>query len=68
MKPQSMLVETTGQFDGRMFPVCGYHGPIAAMMGLHHLIHYFDWKGKENVSMAEIAPKMKRFYRIAREQ
>ena len=62
MSPGSLLVETVGQFDGRMLPVCGYHGPIAAMMGLHHLIHYFDWKGGEDVNMTEIASKAKLFY------
>jgi hypothetical protein len=44
MPPDSMIIELVAQFDGRMLPVCGYHGPLAAVFGVHHYIHYWDWK------------------------
>ncbi len=31
MKPGSLLVEIVDVLDGRMLPVCGYHGPLAAL-------------------------------------
>lgn len=42
---RSVLLEITGIFDGRMLPVCGYHGPLAAIYGVHHVIHHYDSKG-----------------------
>mmetsp|Transcript_23289 Transcript_23289/g.22446 ORF Transcript_23289/g.22446 Transcript_23289/m.22446 type:complete len:578 (+) Transcript_23289:171-1904(+) len=44
MPPDSLIIELVAQFDGRMLPVCGYHGPLAAVFGVHHYIHYWDWK------------------------
>lgn len=44
MPPDSLVIELVAQFDGRMLPVCGYHGPLAAVFGVHHYIHYWDWK------------------------
>ena len=29
MPPNSLVIELAAQFDGRMQPVCGYHGPLA---------------------------------------
>ena len=42
MRPGGVVVELVGEFDGRMTPVCGYHGPLAAVFGLHHYIYYYD--------------------------
>jgi hypothetical protein len=42
MRPGSVLVEIIGQYDGRMVPVCGFHGPLAAVFGVHHFIYYYD--------------------------
>lgn len=33
MKPETVLVEIIGKFDGRVLPVCGYHGPLASLFG-----------------------------------
>ena len=29
MPPNSLIVELAAQFDGRMQPLCGYHGPLS---------------------------------------
>lgn len=42
MNAGSLLFEIVGQFDGRMLPVCGFHGPLAAVFGIHHYIYYYD--------------------------
>jgi capsular polysaccharide biosynthesis protein len=38
MPPGSLVVEIVGQFDGRMTPLCGYHGPLAAIYGAMHAL------------------------------
>eukprot|EP01036_Dinobryon_divergens_P024614 gene24614-33082_t len=43
MPRNSLIVELTGEWDGRMLPVCGYHGPLCAACGHHHYIHHYDW-------------------------
>lgn len=62
MAPGSLLLEIVGVFDGRMLPVCGYHGPLAAIFGVHHLIHYYDWKGGKPLSMQNATDKALRFF------
>lgn len=52
--PGGILVEITGQFDGRMMPLCGYHGALAAIFGVHHYIYYYDWKGGEQLNPNEV--------------
>jgi hypothetical protein len=43
------VVELIGEFDGRMTPLCGYHGPLAAVFGLHHYVYYYDsWTSSLN--------------------
>ena len=44
MPPHGVVVEVVAGFDGRMLPLCGYHGPLAATVGVHHYVHYYDWK------------------------
>jgi len=44
MDPGTVLYEIVGKFDGGMLPLCGYHGPLASVYGLHHAIYYYDWK------------------------
>ena len=48
MRPGSLVVELVGDFDGRMGPVCGYHGPLSAIFGVHHYIHYFEYRDISN--------------------
>lgn len=62
MKPNSLLIEITGQFDGRMMPVCGYHGPLAAIFGVHHYVYYYDWRGGESIDSEQLAEHTKAFY------
>lgn len=38
MKPGSIVVEIVGQFDGRMTPLCGFHGPFASVYDIHHYV------------------------------
>jgi hypothetical protein len=44
MRPESLVVELVGEFHGNTMPYCGFHGPLAANYGVHHYIHYWDWK------------------------
>ena len=62
MKPNTVLIEITGQFDGRMMPVCGYHGPLAAIFGVHHYVYYYDWRGGAKLNSTDVAIESKVFY------
>ena len=62
MRPGSLLVEIVGQFDGRMLPLCGYHGPLASIFGVHHYIYYYDWKAAEELNPTAIALQAWGFY------
>jgi len=64
MPPNSLLMEIMGQFDGRMLPLCGYHGSLAASFGVHHALHYYDWKGNEQLNAREVAKQTLAFYSI----
>jgi len=62
MPPHSLLMEIVGQFDGRMLPLCGYHGSLAASFGVHHVLHYYDWKGDEQLNARQVAIQTLSFY------
>ncbi len=62
MRPGSLLVEIVGQFDGRMLPLCGYHGPLVSIFGVHHYIYYYDWKAAEALDASAIAKEAYEFY------
>jgi capsular polysaccharide biosynthesis protein len=61
MPPDAIIVEIVGQFDGRMLPVCGYHGPLAATFGVHHYIHYYDFKGNQTLDFELVAKEVLEF-------
>ncbi len=46
------------EFDGRMTPLCGYHGPNAALYGLHHYIHYYDAIGLDDLNYDELLHRL----------
>lgn len=54
MKPGGLVIELVGEFDGRMLPVCGYHGPLASLFGLHHYINYYDFFSGEDVNISQV--------------
>lgn len=62
MPPNSLLVEIVGQFDGRMLPYCGYHGPLASIFGVHHYIYYYDWKAGDAINFEKLAAESLEFY------
>lgn len=62
MPPGGVVVEIVGVFDGRMLPVCGYHGALAALFGLHHYIYYFDYKGNEKINVTDLTVRVMEFY------
>ena len=62
MKPNSLLIEIIGKFDGRMLPFCGYHNPYAAIFGIHHYIYYWDWKSGEILNTDQLAYESFLFY------
>lgn len=64
MRPGSMLLEIVGVFDGRMLPVCGYHGPLAAIVGVHHALYYYDWRGFAPLNATEAALQALQLSRI----
>ena len=66
MKPGSVLIELTGDFDGRMAPVCGYHGPLAATYGVHHYLYLWDWiaGGKQPPTDTELEDIAQRAYQF----
>eukprot|EP00981_Chlorochromonas_danica_P000847 scaffold198_cov169-Ochromonas_danica.AAC.18 len=66
MKPESVVVEITGQYDGRMMVGCGYHGNLAAIFGVHHYLYYYDWRGGEILDGKDIARRAEAFYSVTR--
>ena len=38
LRPGGVLIELVGQFDGRMTPLCGFHGPLASVYDVHHYV------------------------------
>ena len=60
----SLVVEIAGQFDGRMLPLCGYHGALAAVFGIHHYIYYYDWRGGVPLDVQNVADEAANYYRF----
>jgi hypothetical protein len=64
MPPGSLVVEIAGQFDGRMLPLCGYHGGLASIFGVHHYIYYFDFKSGVPLNVLQVAAEAAQFHRF----
>jgi len=64
MKAGSLLVEVVGYFDGKMLPVCGIYGPLAAVFGVHHYIYYYDGVNRNNtgIDVDDLAWSVRRYY------
>lgn len=62
MKPNSVLIELLGHFDGRMLPLCGYHGPFSAIFGVHHYSHHYDYIGNATLNMHNVVAEIFDFY------
>jgi hypothetical protein len=68
LRPNTLVVEIVGQFDGRMTPICGYHGPLAAAFGVHHYIYYYDWKCNTTLDNVQVVGEAYRFYNALNQQ
>jgi hypothetical protein len=64
MKPGGLVIELIGEFDGRMLPVCGYHGPLAGIFGLHHYINYYDFFAGADVNLTQTMQQSAPFYNL----
>lgn len=62
MREGGMLIEIVGEFDGRMLPLCGYHGPLGSIFGLHHYIHYYDFFGNGTLNLDVLAKQSASLY------
>ena len=64
MKPGGYVLEIAGEFDGRMMPVCGLHGPFAAVFGLHHYLYYYDGVVvNSTLNESEVVKEFSNFYK-----
>jgi len=64
MPQGSLVVEIVGKFDGRMLPLCGYHGSLAAVFGIHHYVYYYDYKGDESIDMKALMTEVTLYHRF----
>ena len=64
MPPGGIVAEIVGEFDGRMTPLCGFHGPLAAVFGHHHYIHYYDSFGKEEINYVSFVEQLYSLYKF----
>lgn len=63
MRPGTVLVEIVGGYDGRMIPVCGIYGPLAAVFGVHHYIFYYDGVlDPDSLNIPDVVMQARKFY------
>jgi hypothetical protein len=67
LKPGALVIEIVGEVGANNMPVCGYYGPMAAGLGLHHYLHAYDFKMKKNIGADECALKASGFYKLLRD-
>ena len=61
MPENSFLLEVVGKYDIRGMPVCGYHGNLAAIFGVHHYSYYYDMF-TEKIGPEELKEGFVKFY------
>jgi len=65
LSPNSVVVEITGQYDGRMMPYCGYHGGLASLFGVHHVVYYYDWRDGQPLNATDLMQEILTFYQLS---
>jgi hypothetical protein len=69
LRPDSIMIEIVGEFDGRMMPVCGLHGPLAAAFDVHSYIYYFDGLlPNATINVDTLVKEFDVFYKFLRSQ
>ncbi|RYH30486.1 DUF563 domain-containing protein [archaeon] len=62
LRPGAVVVEVVGSVSARHMPLCGYYGPMAAGLGLHHYIYAYDHKVQPQFSVSDLAAEAFKFY------
>ena len=67
MRPGTVLVEIVGNYDLRMLPVCGFHGPFSTIFGVHYFHYYYDGVlDADSLNMVDVVKRAFGFYNSIR--